>query len=69
MPILPFLKQYLITKTQMKFNLNHSFATNFINAIEQEHSLTGYEEALEESKSYTELFNRYFDSRCVIKEA
>ena len=66
--ILVCYKKYLIIKTALAFGLEYEFVENFINLIEEKHGLTGYEDNLTKAKSYQELFNIYFDKKCVIKE-
>ena len=68
MKVLISYKKYLIVKTALAYNLDIDFAENFINLIEEKHGLTGYEDNLTKAKSYQELFNIYFDKKCVIKE-
>ena len=60
MAILPEYKTYLIVKTAMRFSISLDFAKAFIDNVEREKGLTGYEENLERAMDYNDLFYFYF---------
>lgn len=60
MPILSYLKNYLIRKTANKYNLAIMDANDFINAVERKATLLNYEQNLTNSETFTDLFNFYF---------
>lgn len=68
MLLIPTMKQFLITKTILKFDLSRNFVMQFINEIDKNFGLNDYLDNLEKSNTYNDLFKIYYDSQCVIRK-
>ena len=68
MLLIPTMKQFLITKTILKFDLSRNFVMQFINEIDKNFGLNDYLDNLEKSNTYNDLFKIYYNDQCVIRK-